>query len=325
MSIPVRVSILGQILLTTQVASCSPLPDLQQIQQTDGGFEESDSASYEPLPTELDDGDEDIITETATSTRQLAYAYSAQLALPNATITHVAEQHETRCRQAGPDVCQVLSSSVLERGPDHTLAKLELRAIKSWLTTFRKNLTREAGSKGGHLRALTTQAKNLSRVITNTAARLKTQYTLRERLHTLLALETDEVGNLLQIESELNRVQGEIERAESQLRQLREQVAMDHMKLQYEALPKAISSSATEPITDALNTFLSTLSQSVALLISFVAATFPWIMIGLPCLLLFVPLLKWMFIGRRPRRPMPVTKGPSPETYEDLTPEPTLD
>ncbi|MBX2812025.1 MAG: DUF4349 domain-containing protein [Myxococcales bacterium] len=315
-------SLVWHILLSTQVAACSPL---QESQTTYQEVAESTDEAVADRSFAEEDSDEYLGTETATtSPRQLAYEYSAHLSLPNSAVAKLAQQHENRCQEAGIKVCQVISSSVRERGPDFTHAELELRAARPWMTSFREGLVKEANAVAGQLRAMTAHAEELTRVMTDTTARLQAQQTLRERLMTLLALETDDIGNLLQIERELARVQSEIESAKSQLRQLRDRVAMDRITLRYDAMPKAVSSSATEPVIEALTTFFSTLSHSVALLILFVAGALPWVVVGLPCLWIFVRLLQSMLKSRQPNS-APPNKVQNPQSYEDLTPEPSLD
>ena len=305
------------MIAVTTIAACSELrdyepPDFGKTSASSvdriGGFEASKRSE---LSTEKEPA------ESIENARQLAYTYTAGLALPPKNVTQVARSHEDRCRTAGPSVCQVVSSSVREQNEDYVYAELEIRAQRGWMTAFRQGLSQEATSAAGRLQSTTTRAEDLTRVITDTSARLQAQRTLRERLLKLLDRETDKVGELLQIERELARVQGEIESTDSYLKVLRGRVAMDRMSLRYEALRSAVSESAIQPVLDACTDFLATLSQSFAVLVLFVAGTLPWLLLGLPSLWISVRILRWITKRRPAKKLLSIPPNEAPQSKEE--------
>ena len=214
--------------------------------------------------------------------RQLAYEYSASLRLPAQAVPDVVSEHETRCMQAGPKVCQVISSNVTEANPEYIHGNLEIRAAKAFMDEFRNGLAEDAEEADGQLVSMSARAEDLTRQITDTTARLEAQKTLRDRLLRLLERETDDVGDLLQIERELARVQSEIESAESWLRTLRARVSMDRLTVSYQSIPKAVTPQTAQPLRDALTSFASDLAWSLAEVIGFIARLIPWMIVIVP-------------------------------------------
>lgn len=263
-----------------------------------GGASPSAEMAVAPAPMAMSDGAmaESIVVsgsrksagapdnagEPAAEARQLAYEYNAELRLPSETVGSTLASHERRCVEAGPAVCQVISSSVSENGPEYVTGYLEIRAARPFMDAFRGGLAAEAEGAKGSLVSMAARAEDLTYAITDTSARLAAQKALRERLIELLKRDTDQVGQLLEIERELARVQGEIDSAESYLTQLKGRVSMDRLTLSYTPIQKAVTPQATRPLLDALTGFFAVLAQSLASLILFLAAALPWILVGVP-------------------------------------------
>lgn len=214
--------------------------------------------------------------------RQLAYEYDATLRLPAKAVSPVLSEHEARCHEAGPKVCQVISSNVTEANAENVYGSLEIRAAKAFMDEFRDGLAGDAEEADGQLVSMSSQVEDLTRQITDTTARLEAQKTLRDRLLRLLERETDDVGDLLQIERELARVQSEIESAESWLRTLRARVSMDRLTIQYQTIPKAVTPYTAQPLKNSLTSFLSNMAWSLAAVIDFIAALIPWMIVIVP-------------------------------------------
>ncbi|NHK27004.1 DUF4349 domain-containing protein [Parvularcula flava] len=238
----------------------------------------------EPAPTE---GESEPV-----GGRMLAYEYSAELQVPAVRVGPVMKAHMAECESAGPAICQVISSNQGGSGEDWSWASLEIRAARDWMGDFRTGLESDAKDANGKLSSSSMRAEDLTRTITDTTARLDAQITLRDRLLVLLEKDTDQVGDLLQIERELARVQGEIESAQSYLRVLQARVSMDKMSLSYQTLPQAVSSSTFESLGNAFKQFFGVLADSLATMVLFFAAILPWLIIGVPVLWLLLRIMR---------------------------------
>ncbi|GGY40265.1 DUF4349 domain-containing protein [Parvularcula lutaonensis] len=220
------------------------------------------------------------------ATRYLAYAYSGTLLLPSESVKPVLSRHEEACIAAGPSTCQVLESSVEERNADSVFGTLSFRATRDYMNAFRAGLAAEAEAVKGSVVSMNASVEDLTREILDTSARLEAQRKLRDRLLVLLEKDTDDVGDLLQVERELARVQSEIESTESWLRALEGRVSMDRMTLSYQSIRKPVTQSTGQPLAEAFRNFFYVVSESLAAVILFVAAALPWLIVAIPALFL---------------------------------------
>lgn len=122
-------------------------------------------------------------------------------------------------------------------------------------------------------------SENLTRQILDTDARLKAQITLRDRLQGLLATRNAELNDLLALERELARVQGQIESATTTLNVLRKRVSMSVVDIHYQSQSVAVSQSALAPIGRALKNFVGGFARGLAAVINFLAAALPWLLL----------------------------------------------
>lgn len=229
---------------------------------------------------------------TAGTTPQLAYAYDAALELPAGQVAVVANGHRGACENAGFATCQVLTAAVGRASEDNVTASLRFRATAAYTDAFRDGLSAEAENAGGELSSIQMRAEDLTAQISDTAARLEAQETLRDRLLDLLDRDTDDINALLQTERELARVQGEIEAAMARLRYLRGRVSMNTMSVDYQSIYEPFTPSRRRPLTDAITGFFGVLAESLGVVVTFVAAALPWLLVALPILWLLRRFLR---------------------------------
>jgi hypothetical protein len=254
------------------------------------------AAAPEPAPNGGGAGGGPLLTPQST---YLAYQYATQIEVPAVKVEPLMQAHEKACRQAGPQLCQVLGASTNSSGPDYVSAQLELRAEPKWLQGFRDGLAGQAKAADGRIKGASVTAEDLTRQIVDTEARLRAQKTLRERLQQLLKDRPGKLADLLETERELARVQGEIDSQESELAVMRARVAMSRLSLNYETKPNPVTGGAFEPIGDAFNNFFRVVAQGFASLIYVIAALLPWLVVGGP--LLWLGLRWWRGRKAKPK------------------------
>jgi hypothetical protein len=226
----------------------------------------------------------------------LAYRYNYGFELPAKAVAGTAKSHADICIQAGANKCQLLSSSTNDNKADFVTARLAFRAEPEWLETFLGDIQESVSSAQGRMTSNSISAEDLTRSILDTDARLKAQTTLRDRLQGLLATRDAKLPDLLALERELARVQGEIESATSTLAALRQRVSMSRVDVNYTSKQVAVSQSSVSPVVRALKGFVGDLSYGLAGVISFFAAILPWlILVILPSLW----LLRWFWRKRK--------------------------
>lgn len=256
---------------------------------------EFDGRSVQKAPT--DPAAEGSVTDEA-GEQYIAYTHALGLRLPAAQIDPVMQGHLAACRAAGTQTCIITNSWLQTPNEDWVSATLNLRATPEWIETFLGGVESEASAAGGEVSSRSTSAEDLTRAILDTDARLQAQITLRDRLQGLLETRNAELGDLLSIERELARVQGQIDSMTSTLKAMRLRVSLSEMNINYETKPKAVSASTFEPLSDAFGGFFRTFFEALAAIVLAFAVGLPWLLlIGL---FLFIWLrLIWPRVRRK--------------------------
>ena len=214
----------------------------------------------------------------------LAFEYEAELEAPADAVAPLMSQHEATCRDAGPNICVVFGSD-RSQFDGEVSGSLNLRAEPKWLSTFRAGLSKDAEAAGGRLISTSMSVDDLSREIIDTEARLNARRTLRDRLQALLETREGTVDELLKVERELARVQGELDAAASRLKVMRLRVDMSVLTLHYESESQPVERGVLTPLANARDEIAYVFFESVAAVILFISgALAPLLFIGVPAL-----------------------------------------
>lgn len=220
----------------------------------------------------------------------IAYSYSMGLELPAERVIPVRDAHLKACVDAGPSQCQLLGASSNSAGEERVSAQLQLRGAPAWLATFRTGIESDATKFDGRLVSNSIGSEDLTRQIIDTEATLRAQITLRTRLTELLSKHQGKLADLLEVERELARVQGEIDARTSALNVMRTRIAMSDLSVSYDSRGVLVSDRTADPTMQALYEFLDTVSYSFASVIRFIAGILPWLVLLIPVLWL---LRRW--------------------------------
>ncbi|CAN7408140.1 DUF4349 domain-containing protein [Brevundimonas sp. LjRoot202] len=234
---------------------------------------------------------------------QIAYSYRYGVEVPADRATDLMRRHEAACTRAGPLVCQVLESESRRYGRDSVTASLELRAAPAWLTSFRATLEADAEQAGGRIAAASTESEDLTRSLTDTAARLRALTTLRDRLQVLLATRSAPLEQLLATERELARVQGELDGTQSALTAMRTRVAMSHVSLSYQSAQQFAPDNAFTPVKQALTGSLAAFMGTLGAIIYALATLLPLFLILGPLIWLGWKHRRKIRVGKKAKTP----------------------
>jgi hypothetical protein len=237
---------------------------------------------------------------------QVAYTYSFGVQAPAGRIAGLVAAHEKACTAAGPALCEVVRQSVNQHSVDSVEASLTLRAAPVWFARFRSDLPGQAKAAGGRVLSSGVDSEDLTREIVDTDAALRAKTTLRDRLQTLLATHPGRVSDLLEVERELARVQGEIDAAQSELNVMRGRVAMSEVSLTYAAEGVLAPRGAWMPLRGAVEGFLGTVATSLAVIIMVVGALLPWL--GLAAAAIWLGRKRLARLARFRTKATPATK-----------------
>lgn len=224
----------------------------------------------------------------------LAYSYGIGVELPGDRLIGVMDRHAAACRSAGLRVCQLVSSSRQGDPQGSLYGSLSLRAEPQWLLAFMKSVQTDTLGAAGRVIAQSTTTEDLTRQIVDTEATLRAKRTLRDRLQQLLATRPGSLTDLLGVERELARVQGEIDSTDSNLTAMRTRVAMSAVTIEYRSIAGAAASATFEPLRHAVGDFVAAVVESTAGLVVTVGALLPWVTAAV--------LGVWLLVRARRRR-----------------------
>ena len=228
----------------------------------------------------------------------IAYSHSIGLRLPVAAIEPTLQGHIDACNKAGPSVCMVTNSWMNSYSEDEASASLNLRATPEWIEKFLGGVEAEAEAARGEVTNRQTTAEDLTVSIIDTDARLKAQQTLQGRLEQLLADRPGKLGELLETERELARVNGEIDSLKSTLAALRQRVSMSQLSVSYETKRNPVSQGALQPLAHAFGDFFYNLSSALAAVVTAFAIGLPWLILLGAFLWIWLKLI-WPRIRRK--------------------------
>ncbi|MGD9965112.1 MAG: DUF4349 domain-containing protein [Hyphomonadaceae bacterium] len=224
----------------------------------------------------------------------LAYTYAMGLEIPSERLAGVMDRHVQACQAAGPRLCQLIGSNRTGDPESYMEGYVSLRGEPAWLNTFKGGMAADADAAGGRIVQQSTSSEDLTRQIVDTEARLRAQTALRDRLQQLLRSRPGRLADLLEVERELARVQGEIDAVQSALAVMRTRVAMSELTLTYRSAPRPVGSDTFEPLRQAFANFLGIIVGGFAAIITLIAVLIPFAIVLIP--------LGWLLLRWRKRR-----------------------
>jgi hypothetical protein len=227
---------------------------------------------------------------------QLALAYRLGLVLPAPQVRPLMESHQEACERAGPDQCQVLSAQAKAQGRDEASAELTMRATPAWMRLFRDRAEADAKDLGGRIQDASTEGDDLSKGIVDTGAAQQARAAERARLTELMNRRTKDLGETLQVEQEITRVQGEMDQAASELAAMKRRVAMQTVTVAYESAGLIAPEGVAAPLAEAANGFAANVLSVLAVLVTIASFLLPFAVIGAP--------IAWLVARRRKPTPL---------------------
>ncbi len=220
----------------------------------------------------------------------LAYSYAMGLEVPSDRLSAVMDRHIEACQSAGPRLCQLIGSNRYGDPQSQMNGNVSLRGEPAWLQTFMGGINAEAEQAGGRLVSRSVNSEDLTRQIVDTEARQRALTSLRDRLQALLRSRPGRLSDLLEVERELARVQGELDAIASSLAVMRTRVSMSQLDLTYQSAPRSVGSDTFRPLRDALANFLNIVVIGFSVIIGIIAALIPIAVVVIPLAWL---LLRW--------------------------------
>jgi len=202
--------------------------------------------------------------------RHIELHHDIDVEVPAGKLEDLWQAQLTACQ---PPACEVVSASVNNR--EHaTTATLSLRIVPA-----RAEGLASALEQAGHVIRHEMRQTDRTNEVVDYQARLANQKALRDRLRAMAAGRINKVSDLLDVERELARVQGEIDSLEGQIRAtlaVTEKVGFEIRFL----TPASISHPGTwSPVREAWNRAGEIFAGSVAVMLYVVAGGLPWLIV----------------------------------------------
>ncbi len=239
--------------------------------------------------------------------RLIAYTYNYGFKVPATGMQGLLDAHKKQCEDAGPAKCYVVNSSISGLGGEQSYGQMTVRGSADWVRTFRAGMVDGLKPFNATLDSNSDSAEDLTVNIVDSEARLRSLKTMRDRLEQLLRDRPGKLGDLLEIEREFARVQGEIDSSESILAQMKLRVAMSVVSLGYTASFPPGSESVWRPVGDAFGGFEGSFAAAFAGIVRFIAEILPVLIFGGLVIFAGFMVLRW----RGSRRKKPVVQPPS--------------
>ncbi|MEQ9506524.1 MAG: DUF4349 domain-containing protein [Hyphomonas sp.] len=262
---------------------------------SDSGYDSRPSMAPEPeralqklMPSEAANEESEPRDREVGAVQYIAYMHSIGMRLPVKVIEPTMQAHIDSCNKAGPSVCVVTNSWLNAYSDEEASASLQLRATPDWIEKFLAGVESEAEAAKGEITNRQTTAEDLTVQIIDSDARLKAQVLLQERIEKLLADRPGTLGELLETQRELARVNGDIDSLKSTLAALRQRVSMSQLSVSYETKRNPVSQGALAPLGDAFGSFFYNLSSAIAAVVTAFAVGLPW--------LLLIGALLWIWL-----------------------------
>lgn len=130
--------------------------------------------------------------------------------------------------------------------------------------------------------------------VVDVEARLKNLTALRDRLTTLLNNHDGKLNDILQVEREIANTQSEMDSLSTQRKILAQETDLVAVDITFQPKRTFTQGAASSPIMEALRDAGRVFSESIATIITFVAAILPWFVVIIPGFFLLRRVWRWM-------------------------------
>ncbi|WP_375396831.1 DUF4349 domain-containing protein [uncultured Sphingomonas sp.] len=165
---------------------------------------------------------------------QIAYSYHYAFRLPGDAVARTQAAHLALCDRLGATRCQLVASQA-QSGDDST-ASLKLRVATGIARRFGADLIAGVARAGGRATDQSITADDVSKDMTDVAARIHQREALVARLTQILQTREGTVAELVEAERGVADAQEELDAAKARLADLTGRVAMSTIDIDYLAL-----------------------------------------------------------------------------------------
>ncbi|MGB3471444.1 MAG: DUF4349 domain-containing protein [Erythrobacter sp.] len=205
---------------------------------------------------------------------QIAYSYDYGFRIDSDEMLELQQAHTALCDAMG-DQCRIIRSSQARADSYDAYGELQLQIAADKAGELTQELEAPAIELGGALISSVKDGEDLSEQIIDAEARLRSRLVLREKLTDILRSQRGSVDELVKAESEVAKVNEEIDATRTRLEQFRNRIRFSDVRVSYEPAFGETQVGFVRPVTFALRSIGSTLGMSLAAIIYALTALAP--------------------------------------------------
>ena len=195
--------------------------------------------------------------------------------------TNIKAQFEAALKHCETLQCQMLNASFTnETENEPASAYLSVRVPPAQFDAF-LNGVEKTTKVLQHQR----ESEDKTDAVIDVEAQLKNAIDLRDRLRKMLAEQPAKIKDILDIESKLSEIQAQIDSANGIRKSLSNETDWVAIDIQFQAIRGVTQKGFFAPVADAFKNAGRVLVESFASIITLIVALLPWLIIGIPLLL----------------------------------------
>ena len=220
----------------------------------------------------------DIAQNVTTAIRYLAIRHHLTV---ETEATNIKAQFEAALKHCETLQCQMLNASFTNETENQPAsAYLSVRVPPAQFGAFLSGV-----EKSTKVLQHQRESEDKTDAVIDVEAQLKNATDLRDRLRKMLAEQPAKIKDILDIESKLSEIQAQIDRVNGIRKSLSNETDWVAIDIQFQAIRGVTQKGFFAPIADAFKNAGHVLVESFASIITLIVALLPWLIIGIPLLL----------------------------------------
>lgn len=255
--------------LESSIKRALPASDMAASAKVAGGGEQSLTEFSEPAS----------IAASSSSKRFIALRHALTVETPASKMQAAFDATAAHCEKLQ---CQILSANFNRATPySPPSASLALRIPPRSVEVFIAGL-----AKSGEILQHHRNSEDKTDAVIDTEARIKNLTDLRNRLRTMLQDKSAKFRDVIEIERELANTQAQLDSLHGIRKVLAQETEMVAVNIDFTAAQSVTETGFFAPVALALNNAGRIMMESLANVITFIMAALPWLIFGIPIILL---------------------------------------
>ncbi|MFB3884703.1 MAG: DUF4349 domain-containing protein [Thermodesulfobacteriota bacterium] len=192
--------------------------------------------------------------------------------------------------------CDIVGSSISKKTQDTPPSgNLLVRVIPKDLKPLLEHI-----GKVGNIVTHMTQSEDKTNIVIDVEAKIKNLTELRNRLRTMLATRTGSLKDVVEVERELSRVQSELDSLVTSRKVLANETDKVAVEIDFRSRQSITETGVFAPIASAWHEAGRVFASSIGMVITFIVAIVPWLLLIVPGLWIASKLFRKLFRKRTP-------------------------